>query len=96
MGRVKHLNFQKKNRWLTTSEIRTIDWRTVDTNGEIGYFVECDILYPQNIREYTKDLPLCPENKVITYEMLSPYQREFLKNTYKKTSYSQKKLTAIF
>ncbi len=87
---------EKDFRWLSPQEISGIDWKIIDTNGVIGYFVECDLTYPQNIRSYTNEFPLCPESKLITYEMLSPYQKEFLKKTYKKSTYQQRKLTSTF
>ena len=34
-------------------------------DSEIGYFVECDLKYPENIREKTKHFPFCPMNKFI-------------------------------
>ena len=83
-------------RWLSDSEIKEIDWLSLDTNGDIGFFVECDIEYTHEIREKTKDFPLCPENRIITYDMLSPYQKKLLKDTYKKSSYKARKLTATF
>ena len=86
---------QKNFRWLSKSEISDIDWKNVESDDEIGYFVECTLHYPSEIREDTKDFPLCSENRVITYEMLSTYQK-ILKNVYGKSNYNQKKLTATF
>ena len=37
---------------------------TPDDN-EIGYFIEADLKYPDNIKEKTKKFPFCPENKKI-------------------------------
>lgn len=82
--------------WLSKSEILQKDWKNIDTNGDIGYFVECSLHYPMSIREQTKDFPLCAENKNITYDMLSPCQKEFLRNLHGKRNYNQKKLTATF
>ena len=79
-------------RWLNKNEIRQIDWATVDSDHKLGYFVECTLHYPAKIREYTKDFPLCAENKIITYPMLSSYQKKFLQSIYGKTNYSQKNL----
>ena len=33
--------------------------------ADIGYFVEVDLKYPDNIKEKTKNFPFCPENKKI-------------------------------
>ena len=87
---------QKNFRWLSKSEISDIDWKNVESEDEIGYFVECTLQYPSEIREDTKDFPLCSENRIITYEMLSSYQKQFLQNVFGKSNYNQKKLTATF
>ena len=87
---------QSKFRWLSRKEISRINWSTVDADNDLGYFVECSLHYPIEIREHTKDFPLCAENKIITYDMLSEYQKNFLKRAYGKSCYSQKKLTATF
>ena len=34
-------------------------------DGDIGYFIEVDLTYPDNIKEKTKNFPFCPENKFI-------------------------------
>ena len=61
-----------------------------------GFFVEVTLEYPKEIWEKTKSFPLCPENKTITFDMLSPYQKKVLKQVYNKSSYKETKLTATF
>ncbi len=73
-----------------------IDWKYIDLTSEFGYFVECDLTYPEEIQEWTKDFPLCPANVEITYDMLSPFQKMSLEQIYGRTTYKQKKLTATF
>ena len=34
-------------------------------DSDIGYFLENDLMYPDNIKEKTKNFPFCPENKKI-------------------------------
>ena len=34
-------------------------------NSDIGYFIEFDLKYPDNIKEKTKNFPFCPEDKNI-------------------------------
>ena len=34
-------------------------------DSNIGYFVEVDLRYPNNIKQRTRNFPFCPENKVI-------------------------------
>lgn len=69
---------------------------SVDLMKDFGYFVEVDLDYPLSIQEKTSTFPLCPQNIDITYEMLSPYQKDLLKKIYNRTNYSSRKLTATF
>ena len=87
---------QKDFRWMTKIEISSIDWKHVNADDEKGYFVECSLHYPSEIRGYTEDYPLCSEKRIISYDMLSSYQKQFLKKVYGKSNYKQKKLTATF
>ena len=32
-------------------------------DSDIGYFIEADLIYPNNIKEKTKHFPFAPENK---------------------------------
>ena len=82
--------------FICDDEVNSIKWEAVDLLKETGYFVEVSLTYPEEIWEKTKSFPLCPENKNITYDMLSPYQKKVLKEVYNKTTYSEKKLTSTF
>ena len=82
--------------FISKTEIEKIDWAKIDLTQDIGYFVECDLAYPQDIQEETNDFPLCPQNIIITYDMLSTFQKKSLNKNYNKTSYNQRKLTATF
>ena len=50
----------------------------MDLEGENGYILECDLIYPQNCHDEKKHqtLPLLPEHRIITPEMLSSYQQK--------------------
>ena len=87
---------QEGFKFLTEGEKQNINWKEVDLTSDVGYFVECDLNYPEQIWECTQDFPLCPENVEITYDMLSPLQKTSLEHIYGRTSYKQKKLTATF
>ena len=87
---------QERFRFLSDQHKHNIDWKTVYLTSDTGYFVECDLSYPEGIQEHTKDFPLCPENVVITYDMLSPFQKMSLEQIYGRTDYKQNKLTATF
>ena len=87
---------RKGFRFIPEEEKRQIDWTTTDLLSSFGYFVECDLYYPDQIHKSTKDFPLCPENIEITYDMLSPFQKMCLQQIYGRHSYRQRKLTASF
>jgi hypothetical protein len=44
-----------------------------DPEGEKGYIVECDLLYPEELHEEHNAYPLAPERVAVNDEMLSPY-----------------------
>ena len=54
-------------------------------DSQYGYFVECDLEYPYEIKEKTKHFPFCPETKKISTEMFSPYMSKMKPNGYKPT-----------
>ena len=87
---------QGKFKFWTDEEKQSIDWVSIDLNGDTGYFVEVDMDYPESLWEQTKDFPLAPENTNIAHDILSPFQTSALKNIYNKETYRQRKLTATF
>ena len=64
--------------WLPESEIKHIDWTKTNDESEIGYILEVDLLYPENIHINQQDLPLAPEKRKITNNELSEYQIQTL------------------
>ena len=54
---------------------------TPDDN-DIGYFVEVDLTYPNNIKEKTKNFPFAPVNKKINTDDFNNYMKEIRPNTY--------------
>ena len=49
---------------------------------DIGYFVEVDLKYPDNIKQKTKNFPFASVNKKINPDNFSDYMKENLPNTY--------------
>lgn len=86
----------KDFKFLSKEEFLEIDWRKINLDGEIGFFVEVTLDYPSQIWGKTQSFPLCPQNFEITYDILSPYQKRVLKEIYNKNSYKSTKLTATF
>ncbi|XP_034236350.1 uncharacterized protein LOC117642369 [Thrips palmi] len=65
-------------RWLTQDEIKQLDVLNLNLDGEMGYIFYLDLIYPQSIKEFTKQFPLCPTTENICYNMLSDYQKQWL------------------
>ena len=57
---------------------------TPDDN-EIGYFLEVDLKYPDNIEEKTKNFPFCPENKKIDPDKYNDYMKKIKPKNYTKS-----------
>ena len=57
---------------------------TPDDN-EIGYFLEVDLKYPDNIKEKTKHFPFCPENKKINPNKYNEYMKSIKPENYTKS-----------
>ena len=59
-------------------------FNTPDDN-EIGYFLEVDLKYPDNIKEKTKNLPFCPVNKKIDPDKHNDYMKKIKPENYTKS-----------
>ena len=57
----------------------TIDWESIDTEGEFGFLLEVDLEYPKEIHDATQWFPLAAENRDITHDMLTPEMKVQLK-----------------
>ena len=57
---------------------------TPDDN-DIGYFLEVDLIYPDNIKEKTKYFPFCPENKKVNPNKYNEYMKSVKPENYTKS-----------
>lgn len=64
--------------------------------SNVGYYVECDLKYPAEIHDLTKDLPLAPEHRLVTEEMLSPHARRLSEKFGIKTDRTPKLLSTQY
>ena len=55
-------------------------------DSDIGYFIEADLIYPDNINEKTKKFPLAPVNKKINPDNYNDYMKSIKPDTYIQTS----------
>ena len=49
-----------------------------EANSDVGYIVECDLVYPAELHRYHNDYSLAPEHLKVTESMLSLYQRDMV------------------
>ena len=54
-------------------------------DSDIGYFIEVDLKYLENIKEKTKNFPICPENKIIPEEKNNDYMNKIKPKNYIKS-----------
>ena len=66
-------------------------WRWLDIilntpdDADIGYFLEVDLKYPDNIKQKTKYFPFCPENKKINPNKYNEYMKSIKPENYTKS-----------
>ena len=66
--------------WVDEDEFKQINWKEQSTNQSYGYFIECDLDYPQAIHNRHNDYPLAPERFAIDYKYLSETQVALRRN----------------
>ena len=54
-------------------------------DSDIGYFIEVDLKYTDNIKEKTKQLPFAPKSGKINPDSFSDYMKEITPDTYTQT-----------
>ena len=68
-------------------DIKLEDILNTPDDSDIGYFIEVDLKYSDNIKEKTRNFPFAPVNKKINPDKFSNYMKEIKPDTY-----TQKKL----
>ena len=53
---------------LAPEEFNKIDWKNLNEDDPVGYILECDLEYPQELHDEHNDFPLAPEKRLIQYE----------------------------
>ena len=64
--------------WVNESEYEKINWNNISTKDEIGYILEVDLEYPEELHDLHSDFPLAPEKCKIENKDLSAYQKDLL------------------
>ena len=57
--------------WL--KNVDKLDVNSINEKSEIGYFLEVDLEYPDELHELHNDYPLAPKKPVVSSDMLSKY-----------------------
>lgn len=84
-------------KFISSLKYNHIDWKTIDTEQNIGYILEVDLDYPSNLHDNHSDFPLAPEFLEINYNNLSPYSKKTLKEcSIGKVKYKDSKLLNTF
>ena len=68
------------------NKIELEDILNTPDDSDIGYFVEADLKYSDNIKEKTKNFPFASENKKINPDTFSENMKEIKPDTYIQTS----------
>ena len=66
------------------NDVKLEDILNTHDDSDIGYLIEVDLKYPDNIKEKTKNFPFCPEKK-INHDKFGDYMKEVKPDTYIQT-----------
>ena len=77
-----------KFRWLEKNEISNFDIENTGSNTNLGYILEVDLVYPENLHVKHSDFPLAPIKKKIKYDELSPYNQNIQRSSHMKNLFS--------
>ena len=58
--------------------------------------VKCDIFIPNYLHNYLKDYLLCPEQRIVKFEELSPWQQNLLTSNDIKLTKTQKLMLTLY
>ena len=82
-------------RWFSEEEISQFNFDG-DFDGDLGYFVECDLHYPKHLHKAHANLPLAPELLEVAFDNLSPYAKAAIEKTQGWKRYRDTKLMSTF
>ena len=67
------------------NDIKLEDILNTPDDSNTGYFIEIDLIYPDNIKAKTKNFPFAPENKKINPNNFNVYMKEIKPDNYTST-----------
>ena len=62
--------------WRRLSDYLGFDTNSISEKSSMGYFLEVDLEYPDELNELHNDYPLAPEKLAVSSDMLSKYYKE--------------------
>ena len=80
--------------WLTEQEIESLtrNLSTVDLDSDVGYLLEVDLAYPDEIHSKTACFPFAPEKLKIHPSLLSPFMNDLSQSLYNSSPKTYSKL----
>ena len=64
-------------RFLSSDEIVNFDLEAIEADSPVGFILEVDLRYPENLHVEHNDYPLAAEHLTVTEDMLSPFALGF-------------------
>ena len=75
--------------------VDNFDLNSISKNSSIGYILQVDLEYPDELHVLHNDYPLAPEKLAIPYDMLSDYFKKLQTNMEKKIGNVKKLVTNL-
>ena len=86
----------KNFRWMSQEEVDSFDLSLISEDSDVGYILEVDLSYPEELHLSHSSFPLAPHQQEIDLSMISPYAQELFKQLNKRTLPRAKKLINSF
>ena len=59
--------------WNCLKNVDNFDLNSISEKNQLGYILEVDLEYPEELHVFHNDYPLAPEKHAVPYDMLSDY-----------------------
>ena len=79
-------------KFLSAYEIANFNLLSIGEDDEIGYILDVDLGYPEELHDSHNDYPLAPESLLVSAKLQSPYAKELLKKLGRKSGKGTVKL----